>query len=148
MMPHPIQDAVLRVDRLSVVYVDTIRVDGNVAAAISLAPGTWSELGLPLTYSDRTATLGIDKARPDLTDARTVFIYDTVVIENATGGGGNDRLTGSAGNNRLEGGGGDDTIDGAAGVDTAAYASARAATMWRWQRILRLLLWASSNSLS
>lgn len=108
--------------------IDTIRVEGNAAAAINLTAGTWSELGLPLTYSDRTATLGIDKARPDLTDPRTVFIYDTVVIENATGGGGNDRLTGSAGNNRLEGGGGNDTIDGAAGVDTVVYASARAGT--------------------
>lgn len=107
--------------------VDTIRVDGNADAVISLAGGTWSQLGQPLTYSERTATLGVDKPRPDLTDPRTVYIYDTVVIENAVGGGGRDRLIGNAGANRLEGGGGDDTIDGAAGVDSAVYAATRAA---------------------
>lgn len=104
---------------------DTIRVDGSAAAVISLVPGTWSRLGLPLTYSERTADLGIDKPRPDLTDPRTVFIYDTVTIENAVGGAGNDLLVGNAVANRLQGAGGDDEIDGGAGIDSAVYAGAR-----------------------
>jgi hypothetical protein len=37
----------------------------------------------------------VTQTRPDLTDARTVFIYDTVLIENAIGGGGNDQLIGN-----------------------------------------------------
>ena len=41
---------------------DTIRVDGSANALISLVPGTWSQLGQPITYSERTATLTIDKA--------------------------------------------------------------------------------------
>ena len=32
---------------------DTFRVDGDAAALINLIPGSWSQLGLPLTYSER-----------------------------------------------------------------------------------------------
>jgi len=105
---------------------DTIRVDGSAAALISLLPGTWSRLGMPITYSERNGDLTVARPRPDLTDPRTVFIYDTVTIENAVGGGGNDLLVGNAVANRLQGGGGDDEIDGGAGIDTAVYAAARA----------------------
>jgi serralysin len=52
---------------------------------------------------------------------RTLFIYDTVTIENAVGGAGNDVLTGNAADNLLAGGAGDDAIDGGAGVDVALY---------------------------
>jgi len=54
-------------------------------------------------------------------------------IENATGGGGNDRLTGNAFGNRLQGGAGSDSLDGGPGgdalfggrgIDTASYLSA------------------------
>ena len=106
---------------------DTIRVDGAANAVISLVPGSWSQLGLPITYSDRTGTLTVDKARPDLTDPRTVFIYDTVTIENAIGGSGSDKLIGNAVGNRLQGAGGDDNLDGGAGVDGAVFAAARSA---------------------
>ncbi len=41
-----------------------------------------------------------------------------VVIENAIGGNGDDRITGNAVVNRLDGGVGDDTLDGGAGADT------------------------------
>ncbi len=40
------------------------------------------------------------------------------VIENATGGAGNDLLTGNATNNFLQGGSGNDTLDGGLGIDT------------------------------
>ena len=89
-----------------------------------------------LTYSERDLnTLAVTQARPDLTDARTVFIYDTVLIENGIGGGGNDqlignyaanRLSGGGGSDRLFGGAGDDTMDGGAGIDTVAYLNTRA----------------------
>lgn len=105
---------------------DTLRVDGSANAVVSLVPGTWSQLGLPITYSERnTTTLAIDKARPDLTDPRTVFIYDTVTIENAIGGSGSDRLIGNAVANRLQGGAGNDELDGAAGIDGAVFGAAR-----------------------
>ncbi|MBX9699278.1 MAG: M10 family metallopeptidase C-terminal domain-containing protein, partial [Acetobacteraceae bacterium] len=47
-----------------------------------------------------------------------VTIANGVVIENATGGDGNDRITGNAAANRLEGGLGADGIDGGKGDDT------------------------------
>lgn len=56
-----------------------------------------------------------------------------VVIENASGGGGNDSILGNAANNELKGGGGDDILvgreggdklDGGAGFDTASYLTA------------------------
>jgi uncharacterized delta-60 repeat protein len=50
--------------------------------------------------------------------------YDSV-IENATGGGGNDTLTGNGSGNILVGGGGNDTLDGGGGSDTAVYGGAR-----------------------
>jgi serralysin len=106
--------------------IDTIVVEGSRGAGIDLNGGTWSELGLPLTYSERGEGLVAVKARPDLTSARTVFIFDTVVIENATGGSGNDFILGNAVGNRLQGGAGDDTMDGGAGIDVAVFAAARA----------------------
>ena len=47
-------------------------------------------------------------------------IANGVVIENATGGSGNDILTGNDADNRLEGRGGNDTVDGGDGEDTFA----------------------------
>lgn len=72
-------------------------------------------------------------------------IANGVVIENATGGSGNDSITGNdadnvlsgnggtdtllglGGNDTLEGGAGGDVLNGGAGIDTASYASATAA---------------------
>jgi Ca2+-binding RTX toxin-like protein len=45
-------------------------------------------------------------------------IANGVVIENATGGAGDDRITGNAANNLLDGAGGNDTIDGGDGADS------------------------------
>ena len=106
---------------------DTIRVDGNAAAAINLTPGSWSQLGLPLTFSNRKDDLSIDAPLPALNDPFTVYIYDTVTIENAIGGGGNDIVVGNAVANRLQGGGGNDGMDGGAGIDSAVFGGARAA---------------------
>lgn len=69
-------------------------------------PGTWSQIGAPLTYWTRDQpSLAVFQTSP-ATNPRTLFIYDTVTIGNAVGGAGNDELTGNAANNRLTGGGG------------------------------------------
>lgn len=85
---------------------DTISVSGSGVSKISLVPGTWSQIGAPLTYWTRDQpSLAVFQTSP-ATNPRTLFIYDTVTIGNAVGGAGNDELTGNAANNRLTGGGG------------------------------------------
>ncbi len=105
---------------------DTIVVDGSADAGISLVPGTWSSVGVPLTFSNRYPDLSLADPRPDLTDPLTVYIYDTVLIENAIGGGGNDVLIGNAAGNWLQGGAGNDGLDGGLGIDLAVYGAVRA----------------------
>ena len=100
---------------------DTIAIDGAADAAINLAPGSWSRVGLPLTFSDRNPDLSVGTARPELTDPLTLYIYDTVQIENAVGGGGNDILLGNTAGNRLQGAAGNDNLDGGPGIDLAVY---------------------------
>jgi Ca2+-binding RTX toxin-like protein len=104
--------------------IDTIEYSGTDRCEIDLTPGAWSDLGVDLTYSD---------GRRFFTEKDNVQIYDTVTIENASGGGGSDRLTGNAvanalsggsGNDTLTGGGGNDTLAGGAGNDIFDYASA------------------------
>jgi serralysin len=48
-------------------------------------------------------------------------IANGVVIENAVGGAGNDKLTGNAAANKLTGGGGQDTLTGREGADTFIF---------------------------
>lgn len=91
-------------------------------ATIDLTPGAWQSLGAPVEY--------YDDFTGELIDSRdgTVFILSGVIIENATGGSGNDVITGNSasnllsgqsGNDTLDGGGsGADTLDGGAGSDT------------------------------
>ena len=66
----------------------------------------WTSNPDPLTIYDGTNNLGIAWG---------------VVIENATGGSGNDVLTGNPSDNRLQGGSGNDTLNGGDGTDTAVY---------------------------
>jgi hypothetical protein len=54
-------------------------------------------------------------------------IANGAVIENASGGSGNDTIQGNSANNVLRGGGGNDTIDGSAGIDSAVFAGLRSA---------------------
>lgn len=108
----------------------------NQGATIDLRPGAWSTLGNPLTFSDSSGKFL-------RTVANTVQIFDTVTIENATGGnandviignsaanflqggGGNDTLSGGDGNDMLMGGPGNDVLDGGSGIDTALFSGAR-----------------------
>ncbi len=96
---------------------DTIVATGNRAVEIDLRPAQWSKLGQPMTFSTRNADNSVNAAQPQFSDPYTVFIYDTVTIENATGGNGNDVIYANAVANR---------IDGGAGIDTAVYLAGRA----------------------
>jgi serralysin len=104
--------------------IDTIEYSGTDRCEIDLTPGAWSDLGVDISYND---------GRRFFTEKDNVQIYDTVTIENASGGGGSDRLTGNAvanalsggsGNDTLTGGGGNDTLAGGAGNDIFDYATA------------------------
>jgi len=97
---------------------DTIEATGTRDVIINLQPGNWSALGMPVTFSTRNADLSLGVLQPQLNDPGTVFIYDTVVIENAIGGGGSDFIFGNNGGNTLVGGGGRDILDGLLGNDT------------------------------
>ena len=100
---------------------DTIVATGTRDAVINLQSGSWSKLGTPITFSTRNADLSVAAVQSQFTDPFTVYIYDTVTIENAVGGAGNDTLTGNAQANQLQGLSGNDTLDGGLGIDTARY---------------------------
>ena len=84
---------------------DTIVYNGSDGCKINLAIGQWSDLGLTLTFP----------VAADQTD--TVMIGPRSLIENATGGSGNDFIFGNGLANRLNGSGGGDSIFGYAGND-------------------------------
>ena len=81
------------------------------AAEINLNAGVWNKLG-PTYYSKFPTT-----------EDRTLMIAENTVIENATGGSGNDTITGNAVDNVLNGGAGDDTLTGGSGDDRFVYAT-------------------------
>jgi serralysin len=99
---------------------DRIAVTGTRDTKLDLRPDHWSHIGLPVLING------------DLMQSTdTVRIYGSTVIEDATGGGGNDdligndsgnRLMGNAGSDTLSGGLGDDTLTGGDGADTFVLA--------------------------
>jgi Ca2+-binding RTX toxin-like protein len=110
---------------------DTIAYTGTLSATIDLTAAT-------LDYSPTgggVVSYVIDPA-PGTSPLRGGYtIANTVVIENASGGSGNDVLVGNSAANGLNGNGGSDNmfgragndlIDGGAGSDTARYETARA----------------------
>lgn len=108
---------------------DEIRYNGARAAQIDLTAAT-------LDYSATGG--GVVSFVDDIWGGYT--IAGGVVIENATGGSGNDILIGNAavnvltggnGNDTLQGGLGNDTLNGGAGLDVASYADATAAVTVR-----------------
>ncbi len=98
---------------------DTIVATGTREVEIDLRPAQWSKLGQPMTFSTRDSVNAVVAAQPQFTDAYTVFLYDTVAIENAVGGGGSDGLIGNDLGNWLLGGAGNDTLVGLLGFDFA-----------------------------
>ncbi|HYD36151.1 MAG TPA: M10 family metallopeptidase C-terminal domain-containing protein, partial [Allosphingosinicella sp.] len=107
---------------------DAIVYNGNVNAVIDLTAATLDYSptgGGPLSFINAAGTQ---------TYRGGYTIANGVVIENATGGGGNDQLignaaanllTGNGGNDALMGRGGNDTLVGGLGTDTAHYEGAR-----------------------
>lgn len=96
---------------------------GTQGALIDLTPGHWSDLGNPVLYSyDNFATI-------ERTQAETVAIYKTVIIEDAIGGRGADTLIGNSAGNLLAGGGGNDTLRGGTGADDFTFDKALAANL-------------------
>jgi Ca2+-binding RTX toxin-like protein len=75
----------------------------TLAATIDLRAGQFSSIGIKNNGKAATGNIGI--------------AYN-VVIEEAIGGSGNDKITGNEADNKLTGGGGNDSIDGGAGADT------------------------------
>lgn len=100
---------------------DTISVANfSAGCVIDLQQGHYSSI----TYiPDSTTGLHWNTAPPQDTyhGVDNLAIAFGCVIENATGGSGNDTLIGNDGNNRLTGGAGSNALDGGAGVDTAVY---------------------------
>jgi hypothetical protein len=100
---------------------DTIVATGRREVEIDLRPTQWSKLGQPMTFSTRDSVNAVVAAQPQFTDAYTVFLYDTVTMENAVGGGGNEGLIGNDLDNWLLGGAGNDTLVGLLGFGFAQY---------------------------
>lgn len=86
--------------------IDTIVYSGAESTRINLNPGYFSSLSEAIRFSNGS------------TSRDTVTIGPGVVIENATGGSGNDTLTGNGFANVLNGGAGNDTLYGGYGNDT------------------------------
>ena len=105
---------------------DTISVfNFTTDCMINLAAGSFSSLGIS---SDALPSGYVGGTQPTYSGANNLAIAFGCLIENATGGRGNDTLTGNALNNRLlggdgndilKGGLGNDTVDGGSGTDTA-----------------------------
>ena len=90
---------------------DTIQYTGSRTATIDLREGFGSKIGTPVYVQNSSGAT--------LYQADNIQIAYGAVIENATGGSGDDVLTGNAGGNVLDGRAGADKMDGGAGIDTA-----------------------------
>jgi|LakWasM104_HOW12_FD_contig_111_155901_length_8940_multi_4_in_0_out_0_1 serralysin len=86
---------------------DTIKYTSPTGGIINLEAGAFSRLGQTFKVGTNNATVQQDN----------IAIAFNVVIENAIGGSGNDKITGNSADNHLQGGTGNDTLDGAAGND-------------------------------
>ena len=124
---------------------DTISVANfSLGCVINLQPGQYSSISmvsdpLPSGYSGGSV--------PTYDGKNNLGIAYNCIIENATGGSGNDRLIGNAANNNLIGGAGDDTIDGGTGndsidggdgTDTAVFGSAFSSYTYNYSAVTRM----------
>lgn len=87
---------------------DTIVYSSTTGGVINLNAGSFSQLGKAVTYSNNTS------------NANTVAIAYDCVIENATGGSGNDTIFGNSSSNTVAGGSGTDVLLGNVGSDQLA----------------------------
>jgi len=101
---------------------DEIRHDGASSVHISLTPVDLAAGSTSLVVSELASQVKGIKGGFIISDDFTNAIANVgdvtgVVIENATGGSGDDQILGNAADNRLAGGGGIDFLDGGAGND-------------------------------
>ncbi|MFD1123480.1 matrixin family metalloprotease, partial [Methylophilus flavus] len=87
---------------------DTIKYVSAVGGVINLDAGSFSQLGRSFKVGPNNSTI----------QQENVAIAFNVLIENAIGGNGNDRISGNSSDNILDGGAGNDTLDGKGGNDT------------------------------
>jgi len=88
---------------------DTFGVTGGTTnVKLDLTPGSWSDVGTTIEYSDDVQFFY---------DSETVYITPDTIIENAFGAGGNDTLQGNSAENKLTGNDGNDKLMGDAGAD-------------------------------
>ena len=106
---------------------DTLVCNGSINATINLMEGQGSFIGAPVFVRNQFGG--------NVSQLANIWIAYGTLIENATGGSGNDLIYGNAaanllqgglGNDTLFGGGGNDTLDGGAGIDTASFNLGRA----------------------
>jgi len=95
--------------------IDTFIYNSSSGGKINLTAGVdnGSLMGLPVYIRDSFGN--------NLYVFYSIMIANGVVIENATGGSGDDLITGNSANNILIGGLGNDTLNGGDGIDTASY---------------------------
>jgi Ca2+-binding RTX toxin-like protein len=88
-------------------------------SVVDLTPGGWNNLGSNIAVLDTADDLDptVRMARANVFNALQFQGDARSLIENAIGGGGNDRMLGNAAANRLEGGAGADTLSGGEGND-------------------------------
>ncbi|HSH87932.1 MAG TPA: M10 family metallopeptidase, partial [Methylophilus sp.] len=86
---------------------DTIKYTSSTGGVISLEAGSFSRLGQTFRIGPNNTSVQQDN----------VAIAFNVVIENAIGGAGNDKITGNSFDNNLQGGAGNDVLSGVAGHD-------------------------------
>ncbi len=84
---------------------------------IDLNPGTFSSIGIYDPVSSQLPSWYAASLQPDYDGRENVGVAYGAMIENATGGSGNDVLTGNYIANTLTGGDGNDTLTGGAGND-------------------------------
>jgi serralysin len=84
---------------------DQIVYKGSFHVSIDLAIGHWSDLGRTITFGNGSTQTG------------TVVVGPGSVIENASGGSGNDLIAGNDAGNELNGGAGRDTLNGLSKAD-------------------------------
>jgi serralysin len=85
--------------------IDKIQFSGLVDCTIDLRAGNFSSLSAPIYFSDGSFSTS------------TVTIGPQTIIENATGGSGNDVIVGNSSGNKLSGGSGNDALKGSTGDD-------------------------------
>ncbi len=88
------------------------------ASVIDLTPGSFSSIGIYNPVSDQLPSFYVSAPQPTYSGEDNVAIAYGAIIENGTGGSGDDTLTGNTANNVLTGGGGNDTLTGGAGNDS------------------------------